>query len=343
MTTRVLVIVGASAVLAAACVHKEEAQGPSVPLVRVVTVARTGGGSLELRGSVASDSRVRLGFKQAGVVAAVLVKQGMHVERGRLVARLDDVDARSLVRRARAACEKARRDGTRAARLVEEGALATSARDDAQTQIEAAEAQLTQAEDALSRTELRAPVAGTVFLRVAEPGETLSAGAPVIVLDSTGSLVVKTGVAERELSGLRLGQSATLVPDDGNKSFTGRVTSLATAPNPADGLYSVEVTPTALPARPLQPGALLRMRFESTSPAQVVRIPLEALVHRQDVDSVFLIEQRGSEVVARMRRIEAGEAEAAQIAVRSGLAGGERIVAEGAYFLQDGQIVRVQD
>lgn len=343
MTTRAIVVLGALAALATACVHKDEAQGPSVPLVRVVTVARAGGGSLELRGSVASDSRVRLGFKQAGVVVAVLVKQGMHVERGQLIARLDDVDARSLLRRAQAACEKAHRDGTRAARLAEEGALATSARDDAQTQIEAAEAQLTQAEDALSRTELRAPAAGTVFLRAAEPGETLGAGSPVIVLDSTQSLIVKTGVAERELRALRLGQSATLVPDDGTKSFTGRITSLATAPNPADGLYAVEVTPTTLPARPLQPGALLRMRFESTSQAPVVRIPLEALVHRQDVDYVFLIEQRGSEVAARMQRIEAGEAEAAQIAVRSGLVGGERIVAEGAYFLQDGQIVRVQD
>ena len=337
------VAAAALAVLTAACVHQEQSGAPKSPLVRAFTVARVAPGALELRGSVAAESRSRLGFKQGGVVAAVLVREGDRVEVGRLLARLDDVDARALVRAARAARDKAKRDAERAARLASEGALPTSARDDSQNQLDTAEAQLVQAEDALTRTQLRAPTAGTVFKRIAEPGETLGSGSPVVVLDTTRSLILKAGVPERELAGLRLGQAVALTAEGGASALAGRVTSLATTPDAADGLYTIEVTPAGTAARDLRPGMLLRMRFDSPARASVLRIPLEALVHRQDKDYVFVLSSASSGLVARMVPVEVGEAEAAGLVVRSGLSGGERIVAEGGQFLQDGQSVRVAE
>lgn len=340
---RMRVIVATLAVLAAGCVHQEKSEAPKSPLVRAFTVAAVAPGALELRGSVAAQSRVRLGFKQGGVVAVVLVREGDRVAAGRLLARLDDADERALVRAARAAGDKAKRDAARAERLAKEGALPTSARDDAQSQLEAAEAQLARAADALARTQLRTPMAGTVFRRVAEPGETIGSGSPVVILDTTGSLVVKAGAPERELAGLRVGQHVSLRAEGDDTAFDGRVTSLATTPNQADGLYAVEVTPAVAIARHLRPGELLRMRFDAVVHAAVLRIPLEALVHRQDKDYVFVLGRGKSGTVVRMVAIEAGEAEAAGLAVRSGLAGGERVVAEGAQFLQDGQNVRVAE
>jgi RND family efflux transporter MFP subunit len=341
MTSRLMLLMFAA--LAAACTQQREVETPKAPLVRVFEVRRAAAGALELRGSVAAESRVRLGFKQAGVVAAVLVREGDRVVAQQLLARLDDVDARAAVAGARAAADKAQRDAARAQRLAGEGALPTSAHDDAQNQLEATEARLVQAQDALTRTELRAPLAGTIFKRLAEPGETLASGSPIVVLDTTGTLVIKAGTNERELRRLRLGQRATLVSEEGDAPLEGRVTSLATTPNPEDGLYAVEVTPAGVPAQRLRPGSLLRVQLEPAQQSDVLRIPLEALVHRQDRDYVFVLEAGAAGLVAHLRGVEIGEAEASGLVVRSGLSGGERIVAEGAYFLQDGQAVRVLD
>jgi RND family efflux transporter MFP subunit len=328
------------ALLSAACVRSRDPEPALPPLVRTFTVAPRNEGPLELRGQVSARSRLRLGFKLAGVVEEVLVRKADRVARGQLVARLDDLDARSIARAARAARGKAKRDADRAERLAQEGALASSVRDDAKSQLEAAEAQLAQAEDALDRTRLTAPVAGTVFMRMAEPGETLDAGSPVVILDTTGVVEVTAGATERELKALRLGQRVELLPEDGGRAFVGRVSALATTPNPANGLYGVEASPnTGAPT--LRPGALLRMRFAGGTDARTLRIPLEALVHRLDRDYVFVVEAGASGSVARLRPIEAGAAEGRDVAVLSGLSGGERIVAEGAYFLQDGQAVRV--
>jgi len=328
-------------VLALSCTRGVEPEAAPPPLVRTFTVAPSEEGTIELRGQVSARSRLRLGFKQPGVVQDVLVREAEAVARGQIVASLDDLDARSALRSARAARDKAKRDADRADRLATEGALASSLRDDALSQLEAAEAQLAQAEDALERTRLRAPVAGTVFMRMAEPGETVGAGSPVVVLDTTGVLEVTGGATEREAKALRVGQGVELLTEDGGASFRGRLSALATTPNPMDGLYAVEVSPEAA-APTLRPGALLRMRF-AARPDQTPgwRIPLEALVHRLDHDYVFVVEAAASGGVARLRPVETGAAEGRDVTVRSGLSGGERIVAEGAYFLQDGQAVRL--
>lgn len=318
----------------ASCTPRPPASAPPPPLVRVVDLAARSNAPVELRGSLAAQSRIRLSFKQPGVVADVRVKEGDAVRKGQLVATLDEIDARAVLRVALAHRGKARRDAERAARLVQEGAVASSVRDDAQTQLEAAEAQVAQAEDALARTKLVAPESGTVFARVAEPGETVGPGSPVLLLDTTGALLIKASATAHELAPLRVGQAATFEADDG-RPRRGRLTSIASAPNPQDGLYTVEVTPLEVPR--LRPGTLVRLRFDSRSHATELRIPLEALVHRQDRDFVFQLDE-GTHV--HQIAIEVDEAEGNEIVVRSGLSGGERIVAEGAYFLQDGQPVR---
>jgi multidrug efflux system membrane fusion protein len=319
----------------ASCSRDEAASAPPPPLVRVVRLKAAPEQPLELRGSVVSRSRIRLGFKQGGVVAAVEVSDGATVRKGQRLAALDEVDARAQLRAALSLQEKARRDAERATRLAGEGAVASNVRDDALTQLEAAEARVTQARDALRRTKLDAPAAGTVFARLAEPGETVGAGAPILVLDTTDALLVKAAATAEELRELRLGQAASLAPDAGGASLPARVTSLAATPNPSDGLYAVEVTPAE--SGDLLPGALVRIRFAASHGTPALRIPLEALVHREDRDFAFLLE--GSRV--RQVPVEVGEAEGREIVVRSGLQGDERVVAEGAYFLQDGQPVRV--
>jgi RND family efflux transporter MFP subunit len=332
--TRRLVVLLLAAVSLASCTSQRAASVPPPPLVRALQLQKRSRDPIELRGSVASRSRIKLGFKQAGVVAELRVEEGDAVRKGQTLAALDDVDALAQLRVATSARDKARRDAERAARLAQEGAVATSVRDDAQSQLEAAEARVAQARDAVLRTKLVAPASGTVFARLGEPGETVGAGAPVLVLDTTGALVVKASATARELSALRLGQAASLSGDEGAAIVEGRVTSLATTPDAADGLYAVEVTPAQ--SQRLRPGALVRVRFAASAGAQALRIPLDALVHRQDRDFVFVLE--GGKV--RQAAVEVDEAEGREILVRAGLSGGERIVAEGAYFLQDGQSVR---
>ncbi|MFN8010527.1 MAG: efflux RND transporter periplasmic adaptor subunit [Holophagaceae bacterium] len=331
-------LAGLAAILSLACGSKRASAPPPPPAVKSAVVAPAADAPLLLRGTIAADSRLRLGFKTGGILAAVLVKEGDRVAKGQVLARLDPAEAQAQLRAAAAQRDKAKRDWIRADRLATEGALAASARDDARTALEAAEAGLAVAQEAVARMTLSSPATGTVFQRVAEPGESIQAGNPVLLVDETGSLTVKVGVTDRDLRRLRPGQGALLVPEDGSAPVKGRVASLAPTPNPADGLYAVEVKPEGAP-KGWQPGVLIGVRFDGAAADPSIRVPLEALVHRQDRDWVFQV----AEGRARLVPVVLGRTEGREIVVREGLKGGERVVTEGAYFLQDGQAVRVVD
>jgi len=165
-----------------------------------------------------------------------------------------------------------------------------------------------------------------------------------VFLDSTAALEVEAGATLCESRALRAGLPARLVPDEGDP-VPGRITSVARTPNPGDGLYAVTVAAEKTPAT-WRAGALLRVKVRIDEASVALRIPLEALVHRQNKDHVFVLAdvsaRDGAPVgTARIRPIVAGAAEAREVLVVSGLEPGEEIVAEGAYFLQDGQAVRV--
>lgn len=311
------------------------------PLVRVYATAQAVEEMMEFRGSVEAAHRVRLGFKQGGVISELQADVGRRISKGQVVGRLDQVDTRAAVRSAQAGFDKAQRDLERAERLLDTGAATVKSRDDARSQFDAAEAALTQAREALARTELHSPVDGTVFARLAEPGETVGPGIPVLIIDGTENLIIRAGVTEKELSKLKQGQKAYLQSAD-KVLFTGRITSIAKTPNANDGLFSVEVTPDKSKNFILVPGALITMKFKTgTDDPTAIRIPLDALVHRRDQDFVFVIQNSSAETSVSLQPVTVSSISGKEVIIREGLTGKEHIVAEGAYFLQDKQIVRI--
>lgn len=322
----------------ASCTGTRQFPPPMPPLVKSCIVEDSAWQPLELRGSVASEGRLKLGFKTPGILSSLLVREGDVVRAGQVLAGLDGIDARTQLQSAKATLDRVRREAERAERLAAEGVLPANDRADARNRLEDAEAQWRLAQDGMSRTRLVAPATGTVYQRLAEPGEAMAAGSTVLILDTTERPVIRAGVTERELARLRTGQEAVLLPEDGTAPFKGRIRSLGAAPGASDGLYAIEVLPERLD---LRPGTLLKVRIEGHGDPGTMRIPFPALVHRQDRDFVYVIEGRGPDCSVKARPVDVAKTDGRDVLLRQGLKASERIVAEGAFFLEDGQAVRI--
>jgi len=315
---------------------------PSPPAeVRTLVLAAETGSPLSLRGSVVAGARLRLGFGLAGVVRAIRVRDGDKVHRGQLLATLQAAGPQAQVLAAAVALDKTRRDDALAEHLQSTGAGTSLSRQDARTKLQSAEASLAAANETLQRTRLLAPAAGIVYQRLVEPGEAVSAGAPVLLIDETQRPVVKVGVIDRDLSRLRTGQRArvsveTVPPSEVSAS----ISSIAPSPDPATGQYLVQLTPD--PGAPLRPGTLATVHLED-APAATLQVPLDALVHRRDRDWVAVVEDSDGQKVARLRAITTGRIAGKAATVLLGLRRGERIITEGAAFLKDGQPVHPSD
>lgn len=102
--------------------------------------------------------------------------------------------------------------------LAKEGPRAEQL-DQARAKLAAASASVSQAKQQRDYTELKAPFAGIILSKAAEPGEYLTPGAPVVTLGDLGKPWLRAYVSETELGGVHLGQAAEVTCD----SWPGRV------------------------------------------------------------------------------------------------------------------------
>ena len=291
-------------------------------------------------GVVAAREEVPLAFKAGGVIADVRVRDGDAVRAGQPLATLDVREIDAGVTKARAALAKAERDHARAQALYRDSVATLAQAQDAATALELARADLQAASVNRRYAAIVAPSAGTVLRRLAEPGQTVGPGTPVLLVGSaTSGMVVKVGLPDRDAVRVRLGDPATVQLDAyPGREFVGTVRQVAGAASPGTGTYEVQValaSPTGL-----RSGLVARVRVQPQGGDRATTVPVEALVEADgDHATVFALTADG--VHARRLAVEIAELRGARVAVRRGLTGVMRVVTEGAPYLDEGTPVRV--
>ncbi|MET0266841.1 MAG: efflux RND transporter periplasmic adaptor subunit, partial [Duganella sp.] len=166
------------------------------PLVRAAVVQQAAHAARSFTGTVAARVQSDLGFRVSGKVLERLVDSGQPVKRGQPLMRIDPVDLKlaalaqqEAVAAARARALQTAQDEARYRDLKGTGAISSSAYDQvlaaadaAKAQLSAAEAQAEVARNASRYTELLADADGIVMETLAEPGQVVSAGQPVVRL-----------------------------------------------------------------------------------------------------------------------------------------------------------------
>jgi biotin carboxyl carrier protein len=130
-------------------------------------------------GTLEAENEVDLVARIAGPITALEVEEGDTVVAGQLLARIDDREARNRVSIATVARDEAQLAFDRARTTAEKGLVSHEAYDSAQSDLEAAAAQLETSTIQLAYTEIRAPFDSLVVVRhiklaqYVNPGEAL--------------------------------------------------------------------------------------------------------------------------------------------------------------------------
>jgi len=318
---------------------REQAE-PAVP-VRAVPVEK---GPVErpvrATGTVAAKREYDLAFRTGGILAAVEVEAGAPVRRGQVLARLDSTDLAAGARQAREGAEKARRDLLRVRELRQGESVPATALEDAETAAAVSEAAEKAAVFTLQHAVLLAPEDGWVDRRLAEPGEVVGPGRPVLHLSGTGrGWVVRAAVPERDVLGLAPGAPATVILDARpGLELPGRILEVARQPTRGTGTWQVEIRfdPSRLGA-PLLAGLTARVAIERRVPAAGA-VPLQALLDGDgEAGAVYALDgDRARRVPVRIAFLKGD-----RVVLSGGLDGVERVVTDGADRLTDGSRVRV--
>ncbi len=360
-------------------------------------------------GRIFPVTEVKINSQVSARIERLAVREGQQIERGQVLVVLDRTLYQARVEGAEAALtsQRASAEASRATlrqaedSLSEQKALAeqnlTSDRmlRDAQNsydatharynaalaQVSSAEAVLEQAREDLSRTNIKAPMPGTITALVVEEGEMvlgtqMMMGTQLMAVSDLSRMEVEVDVDETDVVSVEVGQEAEVEVDAlPDTLLTGRVTEIANSGTTLGLGTQMEVTNFAVKVELLDSDPRLRPGMSATvdiiteTRDEVLYIPIQALTARRYEDLAVSNDREGeSEVVKRttedeeyvevifvvkddgtveLRRVEPGISGTTYVEIRSGLSEGERVVT-GPFrllsrTLKDGDRVKVTE
>lgn len=305
-----------------------------------------------LSGSIRAKEEAAIRAEVGGTVLQVLAQEGQRVNRGQLLARIEDaavrdgfLSAQTAVSTAQGANTIARRDLERSRTLAAAGAIATRDVEAAQvqlsntqSQLSAARAQLAAARERLDATRVTAPISGVVSRRVANEGDVVAPGGELFTVIDPRQMELAASVPSEQLGALAVGTPVEFtVRGYPGQSFTGRIERISPAADPVTRQVPIYVS---IPndAGTLVSGLFAEGRVASETREGVV-IPVNAVDTEGPAPAVVRL--RGGRAETVPVQLGLRDARTERVEVVSGIAAGDTLLSGAAREVTPGSQVTI--
>lgn len=251
---------------------------------------------LELQGEARPFASVTLYAKVSGYLKEIRVDKGDKVKAGQVLAVIASPEIDRQYDAATADAGYKRANARRAAELAGPGVVSVVEAETQVGQAKVAEAQVATLLQQKSYEMLRAPFAGTVTARYADPGALVQAATgaqtgalPLATVSTPERLRVYVYVGQYDAGYVRVGDAAKVaIPDRSDIVVEGRVARRADELDPRTRMMLVEVDVDNRDGR-IVPGSFVTVTLSVATPP-AVQVPVEALVLRGKEARVFVVD-----------------------------------------------------
>ena len=307
---------------------------------------------LDASGYVTARMQATVSSKLTGKVLEVYIEEGMFVEKGQILAQLDDSSVQAELNFAKTQLKEARRIFNRTLELRKDNLASQASLDAAESQVDGLKARLDISKQVVADMQIRAPFSGVVINKAAQPGEMIS---PV----SAGGGFTRTGI------GTIVDMSSLEVEVDVNESYINRVqpgqpaiTNLNAYPNWDISSEVIAIIPTAdrnkatvkvrigllekdervLPDMGAKVSFLKEQVTEAPEEINGVMIPSSAIIKEDDISYVFVIKNG----LIIKTKIAIGSSSSNFSRLIDGVEVGDNVVTDPNDELQNGQEVLIK-
>lgn len=327
-------------------------QSRSIAVVTAHPVRRTIVPQLHFSGSLDPEWQAQVAAKVDGRLEKVYVHEGDRVEKGQVLAILEqmDTDANLLSAKgsfldAQTSLRKAETDLARYEKLYATGAVSQQvvddyrfARDNAAAKLEAARGGLQGMESKAAGTVVTAPADGIVAKRFYQEGYYAKAGTPLFAIADISTLKTTIHIPEGQVTGVKVGNEADIaLPAYPGKKLVGKITRIAPVADLPAHTFAAEVSVDN--SEGLLAGVYANVSLIGEPREQVLTIPMHAIVMRDDQQTVFVADAQG---VVQRRVLALGYSDDKVAEVLSGLDEKDTIVVEGHNKLREGSRINLE-
>jgi membrane fusion protein, multidrug efflux system len=298
---------------------------------------------IEVQGNVKTRQNVLLYPEFNGILKKVYVKEGQKVEKGKLLAQIDDAGLKNQLEQLEIQTKLSKTIYDRVQRLWDKNIGSEMELLQSKANYEAQLKTIEQLKKQLLRTQIMAPFTGTIDEIIANTGANLIPGqTPVMRIVNLKEMYTEANVPERYLSQIKPGTLARVdIPMLGKKYQT-TIRQTGNFINPNNRSFRIE-TPLPNPDEMIKPNLSCKLRINDYNNPEALMIPLGVIKENASGQKyIFRLKPDGKEQVYRTEQvfIQLGKKNLDHIEVLEGLEVGDLIVNEGATMVENNQRVK---
>ncbi len=293
-------------------------------------------------GLISTENETKLSFKIGSIISGIYVKEGEDVTKGQLLASLDLTEINAQVNQAQNSLEKTKRDLERGQRLLKDSAATLEQIQNLQTAFEVADQNFRIAYFNRQFSTIRAVSSGKVIKKLANEGESITGGIPVLVINSAASndWIVKIGLPDVDWVRVKRGDKAKIYtdayPDD---YFDGDLNVINEGADLVNGLYQAEVR--VKPGnKKLASGLFARVEIIPSAKTKLQSIPIESIVEGQGKKAFVFVVNPDKKTVQKLP-VTIAFLENQNAFIASGLTDISEVVSSGSGFLTENSAITV--
>lgn len=318
----------------------------NIPLVTTKMVADTTFRHFtEVQGDVATKENILIYPEFSGLLRQVYVKEGQKVNKGAILARIDDGGLSSQLAQIEAQATLAKTTFERQKRLWEQNIGSEIQYLEAKTNYEAAQNSVNQIKTQVGKTVVRAPFTGVIDQVISDQGVVVNPGQNALFrLVNLDNMYVQASVPENYLGKIKKGTAVVVEIAAIGQEFEGVVRQVGNFINPDNRSFQIEV---ALPNKEgqIKPNLIATVRLNDYTSENAIIVPENTVQQNSQGQTLVYIFEKESDStgVAKRVMVETGYNYREDIEILSGLKPGDLIIVEGGRNLRDQQKVKLKN
>jgi membrane fusion protein (multidrug efflux system) len=321
---------------------------PPTAVTTVVAQKAEWPGTMEVIGTVEAVQGVVVSADLPGMVAKIEFESGKFVHQGDVLVELDTREERSELAALEAQRDLAKLNYSRTEQLFKEGVLSRMQYDQDTAEQRQTDAKVAETRATIERKTIRAPFSGVLGIRKVNLGQYLSAGSPIVSLQSMNPVYVNFGIPQQVAGQVHMGRPLHITTDElAGQKFVGRITAIDSVVDESTRNIQVQATVSNHESK-LRPGTFVQVEAVVGATRSVIALPGSAINFAPYGDSVYVVtdmkDQKGQTyrgVRQQFVKVQGGRGD--QVAIIEGLNAGDEVVSSGVFKLRNGAPVQVNN
>ena len=286
-------------------------------------------------GMVEEREATAVSFTGMGIIKRMLVNEGQAVSKGQLIAEMDDTQARNILTGAEAQMTQANDALARYKMLHDNGSLPEVKWVEIQSKVAQAKSQLEVARKNLADCRLVAPVSGIIGRKMVGAGETAMPSQAVVTILDISEVKVKVSVPESEVNGISSSTPTTITVGAAGKQVNGGRIEKGVQADALTHTYDVRIH-VSNADRKLLPGMVANVQFDGASADAQTQLTVPVTSVQRRADGTLFVWTIGADSKAHRTTVGIGQTQGNRVVLTSGISQGDRVVTEGYQKLGEG-------